>query len=161
MPDPLLTVVFAPDGVNAGTDAVRLAPLLNSAYKARRKRPAEVCLLLADDKEMQRLNRIWHNTDSPTDVLAFDDGDEENGRIRLGDIAIGLETAQRCAAEFGVPTAIELEFYALHGMLHLLGMDDDTPENRALMHAQQAEAMRDFGITLPECFPLERIPQNT
>lgn len=125
-----------------------LAGLLDSAYRARRKKPATLDLLIAGDAEMARLNRRHLGKDHPTDVLAFDDGEEEEGRVRLGDVAIGADTARRVAGERDADFGHELAFYALHGLLHLLGMRDDTDGDRAAMHRAQAKAMRDFGIRL-------------
>lgn len=125
-----------------------LVDILDFAYRARRAKPAWLDLLVADDGEMNRLNLRHLGKDTPTDVLAFDDGEDEDGRIRLGDVAIGAETAFREAGERGVPFEHELAFYALHGLLHLLGMDDGGDDERAEMHRVQAEIMREYGLEL-------------
>lgn len=136
----------------AGADAppAWLPALLDAAYRARRKKPARMDLLLADDREMARLNRRHLGIDAPTDVLAFEDGETEGDRVRLGDVAVGFETARRTAAERGGEFSLELAFYALHGLLHLLGMRDDDDAERAEMLAAQLAAMRAFGLEAGE-----------
>jgi probable rRNA maturation factor len=82
--------------------------------------------LIADDAELQRLNREFRKHDHPTDVLSFPDATEsgtENGF--LGEIAISFETAQRQATEYGHGVEQEIEILMLHGVLHLLGMDHE------------------------------------
>lgn len=148
MTPPLLEV-----SVNAGARPGRvperlIADMLDFCYRARRKKPARLDLLIADDAAMAKLNRRHLGLDEPTDVLAFGDGEAEEGAVRLGDVAIGFDVAEREAASRGVPLEHELVFYALHGLLHLLGMDDATPAGRARMHRAQAKAMEDFGLAV-------------
>lgn len=150
--EPLLEAAINDTSSGAPVDAERIAAVLDFAYRSKRKKPARLDLLIANDVEMTRLNRRHLNKDNPTDVLAFDDGEIEDGRVRLGDIAIGFETAMREAAERNVPFADELLFYALHGLFHLLGMRDDDDADRAKMHRAQAKAMRDFGIDIGDGF---------
>ncbi len=148
--EPLLEVTVNNQARSIAIDEDTLARALDFAYRSKRKKPACLDLLIAGDAEMTRLNRRHLNKDKPTDVLAFDDGEDENGVVRLGDIAIGFETAQRESAERNVPFATELIFYALHGLFHLLGMRDDSDADRVKMHQAQAKAMRDFGLDISE-----------
>jgi metalloprotein, YbeY/UPF0054 family len=150
--EPLLVVRMNDASGGAAIDQDRIADVLDFAYRSKRKTPAVIDILVAGDLEMARLNRRHLNKDTPTDVLAFDDGEDEDGRIRLGDIAVGFEVAMREAGERGVPFADELLFYALHGLFHLLGMRDDDDAERAEMHKAQAKAMRDFGIEIADNF---------
>ncbi len=148
MPDgPLLhvAIAFSRPAPAAGLEDM-LRGLLDAAYRSRRKKPACLDLLITDDAEMTGMNRRHLGENGPTDVLAFDDGEMEDGRLRLGDVAISADTAARVAAERGVLFAHELAFYALHGLFHLLGMRDDDDVDRAEMHRAQAKAMRDFGM---------------
>lgn len=87
------------------------------------------------------MNGAYLGHEGATDVLAFDDGDldPETGRMHLGDIAVSLDTAARVAAETGMRFEEEAVLYALHGLLHLLGMRDGTDEGRAAMQAAQRE----------------------
>lgn len=148
MDEPLLLVniTVSPTLDPADIPAALLRDCLAGAYAAKRKKPAVVDLLVAGDPEMIKLNRRHLGKDNATDVLAFDDGDTEEGRIRLGDVAVSADTARREAGERGVRFEHELLFYALHGLFHLLGMRDDDLADRAKMHRAQAKAMRDFGL---------------
>lgn len=127
-----------------------LRDVLDFCYRSRRKKPAAMDLLVADDAVMIRLNRRHLGHDGPTDVLAFADGEEEEGRLRLGDVAVGGRVALRESGVRAVPFEQELTFYALHGLLHLLGMDDDSDADRAEMHRIQVRAMKDSGMAIAE-----------
>ena len=49
-----------------------------------------------------------------------------------------------------------LALLVVHGSLHLLGYDHDTPENKAEMWAEQAEALVALGISPEIVPPLEK-----
>jgi probable rRNA maturation factor len=63
----------------------------------------------------------------------------------LGDVIVSAETAQRQAAERGHPVEAEIALLITHGLLHLLGEDHDTPENKAHMWARQADVLDHLG----------------
>ncbi|MCD8350460.1 MAG: rRNA maturation RNase YbeY [Planctomycetaceae bacterium] len=148
MAEPLLLVnlLVSPMVDESSVPADLLRGCLSCAYAGKRKKPAVMDLLITGDPEITKLNRRHLGKDEATDVLAFDDGEMEDDRLRLGDVAVSADTARREADRRGVPFDQELLFYTLHGLLHLLGMRDDLSSDRAKMHALQAKAMRDFGI---------------
>lgn len=98
--------------------------LADAAHSAGLK--GAVSALLADDKEIRRLNREFRGKDKATDVLSFPAGDGI-GRVRLaGDLAISVETAAREADLRGHALDLELRVLLLHGILHLAGYDHET-----------------------------------
>ena len=128
-----------------------LSGLLDFAYRRKRRKPASLDLLLADDSKMANLNRLYLGVNDTTDVLAFEDGETDAaGRLRLGDMAIGVEIARRVAGERGVPFADEVSFYALHGLLHLLGRMDEEEGDRQAMLREQLAIMRAYGLEVSD-----------
>lgn len=99
-----------------------------------------VGVVFVDDAEMQRMHRDFMGLDEPTDIMTFPTDPEEDGTLG-GDLIISADTAAANAAEHGQTTAQELEFLIAHGMLHLLGWDDQTPDERAAMLARQTEIL--------------------
>lgn len=61
----------------------------------------------------------------------------------MGDIIISAETAFRQAEEFGHGLEREIVYLAVHGLLHLLGYDHMTDEDKAVMRAKEEEALRE------------------
>jgi probable rRNA maturation factor len=55
----------------------------------------------------------------------------------LGEVVISLETTRRQARESGWPWRELLDFYLIHGILHLLGYDHADDEEKAVMWARQ------------------------
>ena len=109
----------------------------------------DVCVLVTDAEEIQRLNAGYRNIDRVTDVLTFPawEGDAilcpPDGY--LGDIAICFERAEEQAEEYGHTLERELAFLAAHGALHLLGYDHMDAENEKKMIARQEEILNELG----------------
>lgn len=120
-------------------------------------------LILVDEEEIQRLNRETRNIDKVTDVLSFptmddikgrpilaeehaEELDEEN-RILLGSIVICAKRAKEQAEEYGHSYERELNYLAAHGVLHCLGYDHETEEQRAEMREKEEYAMQKLGLT--------------
>ena len=101
----------------------------------------EVTLAFVDDHVMRVLNHRYRRKDKTTDVLSF--GDElpagvrgrdatrrlapgPDGQIQLGDVVISGSQAARQARRHHGGLASEVAFLAAHGVLHLLGYEDET-----------------------------------
>ncbi len=130
----------------------QLARVLGEAYARRGRSTATANLLLVDDKAIAKLNRDHAGKNGPTDVLAFPDGeaDPQTRITHLGDIALSVTTARREARARRLRVRDELTLYALHGLLHLLGMRDDTERGRAAMAATQEDEFRRQGLPTAE-----------
>ena len=63
-----------------------------------------------------------------------------------GEVVVSGETAHREADERGKSARHELLLYVAHGVLHLLGWDDDTPARRDRMNARAAEILVAAGV---------------
>jgi probable rRNA maturation factor len=102
----------------------RLRRVLEGAAAAQRV-AGELCLVLAGDAALRRLNRRYRGKDRPTDVLSFPGPGGEEG---LGDVVISVPAASRNARSLGRTLAQELDVLALHGFLHVLGYDHETDD---------------------------------
>ena len=105
-----------------------LARFLTEARAAVRLR-GQVDVLLTTDKAIRRLNRQFRGIDKATDVLSFPTG-SVGGEEMAGELAIGVPTARRQAAEQGHALTCELKVLILHGLLHLAGYDHETDEGQ-------------------------------
>jgi probable rRNA maturation factor len=113
-------------------------------------------LTFVDDEAIRTFNREYRGYDKPTDVLAFSqlEGDDdfpmpEEIQI-LGDVVVAVPTARRQAEERGHAFEAELALLIIHGLLHLLGEDHDTPERKAAMWERQATILSDLGFKIED-----------
>jgi len=112
----------------------------------------EVAVVVTDDEALRELNRRYRGVDAPTDVLAFPDETQRPfvgapGFPRyLGDVIISFPRAEAQAAEAGHDVRAELQLLVVHGVLHFLGYDDVTDEQRARMWAAQADILQTLGV---------------
>lgn len=102
------------------------------------KETGEVSYIFCSDKEILELNRKYLGHDYYTDVITFDYSDKD---VISGDIFIGVDTVSSNAEEFGISYKNELFRVIIHGILHLCGIEDKTPEARADMDRRENEAL--------------------
>ena len=107
-------------------------------------------VLLAGDQRLRELNREHRGIDEATDVLSFPSGDP-TGKL-IGSVAISVEFAQRGAQARGVGVAEETAFLAIHGGLHLMGLDDRTESERAGMIEAMNKIASDAGLPMDEAW---------
>ena len=105
---------------------------------------AEVSLAFVDNTTIQQLNKRYLQHDEPTDVLSFPLS-EPNARRLAGELVIGAEVAQVEAQSRGHPVQAELALYVIHGLLHLCGYDDKTPDGVTAMHERERHYLRQLG----------------
>jgi probable rRNA maturation factor len=101
-------------------------------------------VLIVDDAGIRVLNRDWRSLDRPTDVLSWpldEDVPAPSGEDTLGDVAISLDTACRQAEARGWAIEEEVALLLLHGVLHLLGHEDDTDEGAEEMRRIEARIL--------------------
>jgi probable rRNA maturation factor len=99
------------------------------------------CCLLADDRELRRLNRQFLGKDYPTDVLSFPEPGPDDF---LGELAISVERAREQARLLGHTVEVEIRILMLHGVLHLLGMDHE--EDRGRMARAETRLRKKLGL---------------
>jgi probable rRNA maturation factor len=108
----------------------------------------ELCVVVTDDETLRELNRRHRGVDAPTDVLAFSNDtrgpfiDAPDAPFYLGDVIISLPRAAAQSSEAGHDVQAELQLLAVHGVLHLLGYDDQAKELRVKMWHAQAEILQ-------------------
>jgi probable rRNA maturation factor len=107
-----------------------------------------ITLCFVDDRLIRRLNRKYHFRDRATDVLAFDLSDT---RQVLSDIFISTDTAISNAKIFKTTPLYENYLYLVHGLLHILGYDDNNAKNRTVMRAKEEYYMNKCQMTKSKC----------
>ena len=105
------------------------------------RRVGDIAYIFCSDEKILEVNKQYLNHDYYTDIITFDYSD---GVVISGDIFISTETVQTNAEEFNVSFDIELRRIIIHGVLHLCGQDDQTPELRAEMTNKENLALESY-----------------
>jgi len=94
------------------------------------KKTGDIAYIFCSDNRILEVNKQFLQHDYFTDIITFD---YSEGQIISGDIFISIDTVKSNAEEFGVSFEQELHRILIHGILHLCGQDDKTPELRLEM----------------------------
>ena len=113
----------------------------------------EISINFLGASAVRSLNRRYTGRDDVTDVLAFEiapDGARGSRQTsgcrgtpagvpgaRLGDVVVCVDRAAEQARDYGVGLNEELARLTIHGLLHLCGLDDGTPAQRARMSRRE------------------------
>jgi probable rRNA maturation factor len=100
-----------------------------------------ISVALVGDRDMASLHRQYLGDPETTDVLTFDLRDDRQGPELEGEIAVCVDAARRQARRWRVSVSAELLRYVIHGVLHLLGYDDDLPARRRRMRRQETRVL--------------------
>ena len=125
--------------------------------------PLSIEFVFVDEEEIRRLNRELRDTDKVTDVLSFPSLDDikgedlyaedfpyeidEEGNLMIGSVAVCVKRAQEQAEEYGHSFERELHYLLVHGIMHCLGYDHMTDEERAEMREKEEWVLGKLGIT--------------
>lgn len=126
----------------------------------------EVNISFVSKSEIKKLNDKFRQKDAVTDVLSFpnllepgrtnmqlitdkldkitfaSEINPENGTIFVGDICICKSVVFKQAKEFGNTKLREIVYMAVHGLLHLLGYDHMTDDDKAVMREMEEKIMK-------------------
>ncbi len=131
-------------------------PLREAADETLAQQPAEdgceLTVVVTGDGVVRQLNRRHRGLDTSTDVLAFP-GRAEGPFVDasglapyLGDVIISFPQAEAQAQQAGNTLSAELQLLVVHGVLHLLGYDDQTEREAARMWAVQRAILDRLGV---------------
>jgi len=105
-------------------------------------------IVIDDDNTLQKLNAQYSGVDETTDVLSFEmnEKDPETGIVYLGDIVISFPRASEQALAAGHSVMNELMLLLIHGILHLIGYDHVSENDKARMWTLQYKLFCDLDL---------------
>lgn len=119
--------------------------IIDGTLALEKKKSADVSVLLTSDRKIRAIHKRYMNDDTATDVISFW-VDEKHLTAKeagyLGDLVVSVDTARRVSGELGITFKEELARYLVHGTLHLLGYEDESPRKRARMHKRQEAILK-------------------
>lgn len=113
---------------------------LTDAIKAEGFILKELSYIFCSDVYLLQVNRQFLNHDYFTDIITFDNSAGDG--LIVGDIFISIDRVRENAGKFKVPFPDELHRVIIHGVLHLVGYNDKTAEDKEKMTLKE-----DFYLT--------------
>ena len=103
--------------------------------KEHQKLEGEIQYVFTDDDILSSINKDFLNHDTLTDIITFDTSMEED--VISGEIYLSIERIRENAATQHQPFERELARVLVHGILHLIGFNDESPDEKAVMRTQE------------------------
>ena len=122
-------------------DEESLDALIRHVLAAEDGELVHLSVVLTDHETVRSLNVSYLDHDYDTDVLSFslrDAPDEDDGVVE-GEVYVDLDTAAERHEEFDTSFETEARRYVVHGLLHLLGYDDQTASGQETMRALETQ----------------------
>jgi probable rRNA maturation factor len=121
-----------------------------AAAVGRRRAEAEVSVRVVDAAEGQAMNLRYRHRDYATNVLSFPaDLPAELGVPLLGDVVLCAPVIATEAKAQSKPEAEHWAHLTVHGTLHLLGLDHETPAEAREMESIEVQVLESIGIQNP------------
>lgn len=98
------------------------------------KRIGDISIIFCSDNYILDVNQKYLQHDYFTDIITFDycEGDRLSG-----DLFISVDSVRENSIEYGTDFADELNRVIVHGLLHLIGYDDHTEADVAVMRKKE------------------------
>jgi probable rRNA maturation factor len=134
------------DFFNQDIDFPLIVPVQVEVWVARvirkyGKKEGTINYIFCSDKYLLEINKEYLNHDYFTDIITFNYNERD---IISGDIFISLDTVKANAEEYKVTYDNELLRVIIHGILHLVGFNDKTEDQKKEMRHKEDDALNIF-----------------
>lgn len=135
-----MAVSYYSDGVK--TPPIRKRNTTNwikSVAASHGKKVGDIGYIFCSDDKILEVNNQYLQHDYYTDIITFD---YSEGDTVSGDLYISLDTVRSNSEQLGTDYNEELHRVIIHGVLHLCGIDDKTPEAQEAMTECENKALK-------------------
>lgn len=139
-------ITYTTDGVKMPAIKRRdVSAWIKAVAQSYGKSVGDIAYIFCNDEKILEVNRQYLQHDYYTDIITFDYCDDlaemDISDTISGDMFISLDTVRTNAAGLGVDYLQELHRVIIHGILHLLGINDKGPGEREIMEAAENKAL--------------------
>ncbi|MDA3879509.1 MAG: rRNA maturation RNase YbeY [Prolixibacteraceae bacterium] len=100
---------------------------------------SDITFIFCSDEYILHINKQFLNHDYFTDIITFN---YNENKLISGDIFISTDTVLSNTKRFDTAFENELHRVIIHGILHLLGYDDQTDDQQVEMTKHEDEALK-------------------
>lgn len=102
------------------------------------KKVGEINYIFCNDEYLHKINVEFLQHDNFTDIISFD---YTMGNIINGDLYISIDRVKENSVIFDVKFIEELNRVMIHGILHYLGWQDKTEQEKSAMRNKENECL--------------------
>lgn len=113
---------------------------LRNIVVKEKKKEGTINIVFTDDKTILRLNSTYLSHHYFTDVIAFNYSEKD---VIIGDIYISINTVKFNAVKYKTRFIEELHRVMSHGVLHLIGYEDKTEEQKEKMRERESRYLNE------------------
>ena len=107
---------------------------LKFVAESEMRKLGDISIIFCSDKYILDVNLKYLQHDYYTDIITFDYCE---GNTLSGDLFISIDSVRENATFYGTDFENELNRVIVHGVLHLIGYDDHTDEDVAVMRSKE------------------------
>ena len=131
-----MAILFFSEGINFHLSKPRItASWIQNAIKKEKRKNHSLNYVFCSDEYLKKLNKQYLKHKTLTDILTFNYSNDPNSI--QGEIYISVERVKENATKFEQSFDKELHRVMIHGVLHLLGYNDKSAPDRALMREKE------------------------
>lgn len=116
------------------------------------KKIGSIAYIFCNDDKILEVNKQYLQHNYYTDIITFDYCEDEllmgHKDTLSGDLFISLDTVRSNAIHQGTTYEEELHRVIIHGVLHLIGINDKGPGEREIMETAENKALEMKGLTI-------------
>lgn len=116
----------------------KISNWIKSIIQENNKQLTTLNFILTSDEEVHRINKEYLQHDTYTDIITFPMSEEA---VIEGDIFVSIDRIKDNAKKLSVTFENELHRVLIHGVLHLIGFDDKTPELKKEMRKAEDDCL--------------------
>lgn len=117
------------------SNPVAIKEWLKKSIQSEGKTTGEINYIFCDDNYLSKINSKYLKHDTLTDIITF--SNSSNPSIISGDIYISVERVSDNAISMNLSFEDEVSRVLIHGILHLLGYEDLTADQKLQMRAKE------------------------
>lgn len=117
------------------TDSIKTSNWVTQVIEANQFNLNALNYIICSDNYLLEINQTYLSHDYLTDIITFDNSDEDS--VVEADIFISLDRVRDNAKTLKTNLQAELNRVIIHGVLHLLGWDDKTDEDKSKMREKE------------------------
>lgn len=111
-----------------------LKEIVVKVIRKEKKISGDLNFIITNDRKLRAINVQFLEHDYNTDVITFN---YNAGNVINGEIYISIDTVRENSFNYKVSLNDEIKRVAIHGVLHLVGYDDKSPEEKDVIRSRE------------------------